>query len=233
MTANRQYPTFSYDAHARTCARNDFLGQARRTLNGAPINDSQLAMIRQAVTVGLALKPEDVLLELGCGNGALSKPVFEACEGYLGIDVSEYLIDVAKQYFERVPDYRFAAQSALPYVQGEPDPGQFTKALCYGVFQYFPDEEADQILRILNSRFVNVKRMFIGNQPDKTQSARFYRDRKPSSEELTDAGTALGIWRTQDEFAQLASLAGWQATFSTMPHEFYAAHYRYDVVLTR
>lgn len=233
MTEKKTYPTFSYDAHARTCAPDDFLGQVRRTLNGVPISDDQLAMIKHAVAAGLALKSDDVLLELACGNGALSRSLFEVCKSYMGIDISNYLISVAKQNFERLPDYQFAAQGALTYVLEEAAAERFSKALCYAGFQYFSDNDAAEILRALYARFINLERIFIGNLPDKALASEFYRDRMPSTLELVDSATAIGVWRTRAEFAELAEDTGWKVAFSTMPPTFHSAYYRYDVVLSR
>ena len=107
------YTKFSYDEHARTCAPDDFLGQIRRTVQGVPVSDNQIQMICAAMGAGLSLKPDDVLLELACGNGALSTFLFDLCKGYLGIDLSEYLISVAKKNFEVLPHYQFTAKGAI------------------------------------------------------------------------------------------------------------------------
>ena len=47
-----------------------------------------------------------------------------------------------------------------------------------------------------------------------------------------DTDSAIGIWRTHEEVANLASKTGWQISFRKMSDRFYAAHYRYDVILT-
>jgi hypothetical protein len=233
MRDTQPYAKFSYDAHARTCAPDDFLGQTRRTVQGVPIPEAQIRMILDAVQDGLQLHTDDVLLELACGNGALSVQLYDACQGYLGTDISEYLISVAKQHFERLPDYRFEMQGGVECVHQTPRPERFTRALCYAGFQYFIDADAADILATLHQRFTHLQRIFIGNLPDRARAADFYTNREVSAAELSDPGTALGTWRTREVFAQLAHDAGWQTAFSVMPQGFYAAHYRYDAVLTR
>ncbi len=233
MSDTQPYAKFSYDAHARTCAPDDFLGQTRRTVQGVAIPEAQIHMILDAIRDGLQLRSDDVLLELACGNGALSVQLFDACRGYLGTDISEYLVSVAKQHFERLPDYRFEMLGGVECVHHEPQPERFTRALCYAGFQYFADSDAKDILMTLHERFTYLERIFIGNLPDRARAADFYTSREASAEELSDPNTALGIWRTREAFAQLARDAGWQADFSVMPQGFHAAHYRYDAVLTR
>jgi cyclopropane fatty-acyl-phospholipid synthase-like methyltransferase len=230
---NRFYPKFSYDEHARTCASDDFLGQTRRTENGVPVSDEQIQMIVSAIKSGLDFSPEDVLLELACGNGALSQYLFNSCKDYLGVDLSEHLIAVAKENFEALPHYHFSVQGAAEYVRNELRPEKFTKMLCYAGFQYFPDEEAEEILSSISKKFNNIQTIFIGNLPDKSRAEEFYKSRQPSKEEISDGNTAIGIWRTREEFEQLAGKSGWNVKFSTMPTEFYASYYRYDALLRR
>lgn len=227
------YPKFDHDEYARSCAPDDFLGQTRRTVQGKPVSEAQIRMIVETITSRLGMKSDDTLLELACGNGALSRFLFDSCADYLGVDLSEYLISIAKNNFERLPHYQFVMQGAAEYVRQESNPERFSKALCYASFCYFPAADATEVLRILFDKFTNVQTVFIGNLPDKDRAGEFYKTRQPSTEELSDYSTAIGTWRTRSEFAQLASNAGWKVQFSTMPAEFFSSYYRYDALLSR
>lgn len=226
------YPKFNYDEHARTRPLDDFWGQVRRTVGGGVVSDDQIKMIVDVIRLALDLKPGDMLLEIACGNGALSHLLFDSCSGYLGSDVSEHLISVAKTNFEALPNYQFMQQDATEFVRSESRPEKFSKALCYASFQYFPVADAAEVLRTLLEKFSNVQTIFIGNLPDKDRAAEFYK-RPPNIAELADCYSQIGIWRTRSEFAKMANEAGWQVKFSTMPAGFYAAHYRYDALLSR
>lgn len=227
------YPKLDYDVYARTCAPDDFLGQVRRTVQGKPVSEEQIKMIVHAIKGALGMRPDDVLLDLACGNGVLSHLLFDSCAKYLGVDLSEYLISVAKKNFEVLPNYRFAVQGAAEYVRHEPQPERFLKVLCYGSFSYFSTDDAADVLQLLFEKFSNVQTVFIGNLPDKESAAKFNKARQPSVEELSDSASQMGIWRTRNEFAQLAGDAGWKVRFSTMPAEFFASYYRYDALLSR
>ncbi len=85
--------------YPKTCQPHDFWSQVKRTVNGVPVGEDQVALIERAITSGLQLKQNDYLLDLCCGNGALSTRIFQRCLGGLGVDFSEYLIDVAKNNF--------------------------------------------------------------------------------------------------------------------------------------
>lgn len=227
------YKKFDHDEFARTRAPDDFWGQIRRTVNGKPVSDEQINMIVDAVVARLDLKADDTLLDLACGNGALSRLFFGRCTEYLGVDFSEYLISVAKKHFEVPPRHRFELHDAAEYVRLEPRPERFTKALCYGSFAYFPAPAANEMLRVLFGRFRNLRAFFIGNLPDKERAQAFYGDNTPTADELADSSSQIGIWRTREEFSSMARDAGWKISFSTMPDGYYSSHYRYDALLTR
>jgi cyclopropane fatty-acyl-phospholipid synthase-like methyltransferase len=94
---------FDHDFHARTKEETDFWGQIRRTVNGKPVDENQIAMIISCIREKLVLRKGDVLLDLACGNGALSSRFFECLESYQGVDFSARLIEVANKYFAAPP----------------------------------------------------------------------------------------------------------------------------------
>lgn len=229
---NKTYLKFDHDAYAKLRAPDDFWGQVRRTVNGVPVSADQINMIVNSIRSELDLKMDDTLLDIACGNGALSHLLFDSCSKYFGVDLSEYLISVAKGNFEALPNYQFMQKGAAEYVRSEALPEKFSKVLCYGSFQYFPAADAAEVLRILYDKFSNVQSVFIGNLPDKDRAAEFYK-KQPDTDELADCHSQIGIWRTHGEFSQLARDAGWNVKFSTMPAGFYCSYYRYDVRLSR
>jgi len=176
---------------------------------------------------------EDVLLDIGCGNGALSRYLFKECREFFGVDFSEYLVSVAKENFESRPHYIFRHQDAAAYVDWEPEPARFTKALCYGCFMYLSFSEAEHVLRQLAERFTNLDTLYIGNIPDKLRAANFYPQDKDFTDLLADNKSPIGIWRSEEDIRELAEKTGWNVEFSYMDEDFYAAHYRFDAMLTR
>jgi hypothetical protein len=206
LNAPRNYPTVDYDAHARTCAPEDFWAQVKRTVRGQPVSEDQIE---------------------------ISRRLFAECGSWLGVDLSDYLIEVANRHFADPPRINFVAAGAAEYLTAESQPERFSKVLCYGSFAYFSQTDAQATLQLLHERFVNVGTIFIGNLPDRARASAFYAPRQPEPGELTDPKAQIGIWRTREEFAALAAETGWEATFPAMPPGFFAAKYRYDAVLRR
>ena len=223
---------FDYDRHARSRPLDDYWGQVLRTVKGIPVSEDQIDRIVSAICTGLDFEPGDELLDIACGNGALSQRLFGFCARFLGVDISPRLISVACANFKKTPDVCFLEAGAGDYIVREPHPERFTKVLCYGSFQYFSEDDAGCVLHTLFQRFRGVQRCFIGNLPDRERAFEFYKE-SVTQEVLSDHQTAIGIWRTRQEFESLARQAGWTVHFSTMPNEFYASYYRYDALLMR
>ncbi|MCP5276861.1 MAG: class I SAM-dependent methyltransferase [Thiobacillus sp.] len=223
---------YFYRDHPATCAPDDYWGQVKRTVNGQPVAPGQIDMIVASVAGGLALKAEDVLLDLGCGNGALTDRVFDHCAGGLGVDFSDFLIGVAQRDFQRPPQRLYQAGELLDFLATAPYPQRFDKAMCYGVFMFLDADEALACLTRLRTRFTGLSRVFLGNLPDKARMGDFFRhgEYRPGLE--SDPASPIGVWRHEVELAELARVAGWNAEVRRMPADFYAAAYRYDAILT-
>jgi len=217
-----------YDTHARTRPRGDFWGQVRRTVRGQPVAQAQIDMIVEAAVAHLALNPGDRLLDLACGNGALSRPLFQRCAGGVGVDISDYLVGVAREHFAG-PAHGYVVMDAAAYAETAAPDG-ITKALCYGSLSYLADDAAARMLRALHGRFPALRRILLGNLPDPARAGLFYP--AGAAAELREPRSSIGAWRSPVEVAALAG-PGWDVWCHTMPPDFFAAHYRYDAVLVR
>lgn len=223
---------YYYKEHPQNCDPEDFWGQVKRTVNGKPVTQDQIDMIVAAVCDGLELGRDDVVLDLCCGNGALTTYFFEQCAGGVGVDFSEFLVEVARKHFIKSPAETFQVGDVVSFAREHPRPERFTKAVCYGSFQYLPQSDAVELLSLLRARFTGLRTIFIGNVPDKQRAPDFFGD-KLASAELGSPETPIGMWRTSEEFEKLAFETGWKASFRKMPLSYYGAHYRYDAVLVR
>ena len=222
-----------FKEYPKTLAPDDFWGQIKRSVNGQPVSEEQIQLIVATIKDALAFQPGDRLLDLACGNGALSRYFFDDCAEVYGVDYSEVLIEVAKCYFEQLPLRRFDLADVGEYIVAESDPARFTKVLCYGSFPYFPEATARLVLTRLCRDYSQVERVFIGNLPDLERHQDFYTDGRDHTAELKHHDSKIGIWRSAEEFCQLAADCGWQAHIQRMPKGFYTAHYRYDALLER
>jgi len=89
------------------------------------------------------------------------------------------------------------------------------------------------IFKSLHERFTGLERVFVGNMPNRREVARVFRDLAASEAELNDHESRIGVWYSPDDFRGCAEAAGWRASVSYMPAEFYASSYRFDITLER
>jgi len=207
-----------------------------RTPFGKPVGQDQVALLVEGVARGLAIEPQDILLDLCCGNGAITDPLFARCRGGVGVDFTPYLIEVAKTNFEKPPERLYRLGDVLDYVETTEDTEHFTKVMCYGAFQCLIEEKAARVLAALRERFPNVQRVFLGNLPDLSGVELFWQKymgrETPSHSELKRHDTLIGIWRDEMEIAKLAEQSRWQVQISRMPPAYYGADVRFDAILT-
>ena len=221
-----------HDDHARRCDPRDFWRQVRRTVNGEPVPQGQIDLIVSMVNRELDIQPSDYLLDLCCGNGALTTSFFERCRGGHGVDYSSTLIDVAKKNFVTGTETTFERSDVVEYLDRESNPGRFNKVLCYGSFNYLSRESVADLLRLLRQRFSHVERFVIGNIADRDRMSHFFRDGAYVEGVEDRADSPIGIWWSRQQLADLCTASGWSARIHVMPSSYYAAHYRFDAVLT-
>jgi len=225
------FPKHDYISYPKSLAKDDYWGQVRRTVNGKPVSEEQILMIIDAIRIGLDLQSFENCLDLACGNGALSSRLFSYCKFLVGVDYSPYLVDIANNVFNQTSKSRFLLSDVVSYLNKEGSPDFFNKGFCYGSFSYLSENDAVLTLKTLRERFVNIKKLFIGNLPDKEKHNHFFQDESQSESVLNDHQTQIGIWRTKEEFMSLADTCGWDANISYMPKNFYASKYRFDAIL--
>jgi len=84
-------------------------------------------------------KQGDKLLDFGCGNGRLLEMLKDKKIDYVGVDISQRLIDIAKEKYakERVNFQKISSSPTLPF----PD-NFFNQVVSISVFHHFPKKYA-------------------------------------------------------------------------------------------
>jgi hypothetical protein len=225
---------YDYRVFPKEFDRTEFWRQVARTVNGEPFSAEQIQMIVDATKSALLLSPPDVLLDLACGNGALSSRFYDFCSELQGVDRSEYLIGVAKEFFEVIPHYTYNTADVGDFLKTCRTPNRYSKCLCYGSFAYFSRPLGETILKTLAERFTSISRVFLGNIPDRSAAPSFFAARGLDyRSRIDEPDSAIGLWWAQSDLCNLANKQGWFVEVRTMPVGFPGSHYRFDVALTR
>jgi SAM-dependent methyltransferase len=199
---------------------------------GRRISEEEVELLVEHIREQLRLEPGDILLDIGCGNGALAARLFDDCAGYSGVDLSSYLIEIAREFFERPPHYLFFNSDAAEFIESVGEPGRFTRGLCFATLQYLPMETVRAMLRILWNRFPNLHLVVLGNLPNREQADLFFHDGY-SERDLQQHQSQVGKWWSTEEIGCLASSFGWEVSFSRMAADVFNAKYRFNAILSR
>ena len=219
------YSRYDYEERAKNCDEQDFWGQVRRTINGKAVPESQISLICESIQRGMNFSNQDCLLDVGCGNGALTYRFKDDVKNIIGVDRSHYLIKIANKHFLS-DNIAYECGDILDLLESL-NTNQVNKVLIYGVFSFFTDKIAkDLIRRLINAGSINT--IYIGNNRDIDLAEKFY-NRNVTERDLKDHTTSMGVWRNTEFFERLADELNLGITVSRMPSEFYASGYYFDV----
>ena len=217
---------YDYNEKAKTYKENDYWRQVRRTINGSPVSEDQIKLIVYQISKLLNLNSEDNLLDLGCGNGALTNYFKEKVNISYGIDSSEYLINVAKSNFQSSKN--FYEKIGIEEFIDNKNFDAFNKVIIYGVSSFLEDNLIEKIFQFMASK--SNKKIMIGNVRDINAVDYFYKTR-PKIEELNSCKTSMGKWRNIDWFKKTASKYNLTIKTYKMPKNFYASDYYFDLII--
>jgi SAM-dependent methyltransferase len=101
-------------------------------------------ILEREVLIQYGLKPDDYVIDVGCGSGRLAKPLSAYLTGrYLGIDIVPDLVDYARELVGR-PDWRFEVATGLEI----PEKNNRAQMVCfYSVFTHLLHEQSYAYLK--------------------------------------------------------------------------------------
>lgn len=92
--------------------------------------------VQTGALAALALNPDDVLLDLGCGTGAAVRQAAATVRRAVGFDLSSGMIEQARSLAAGLDNVEFHlgdVSEPLPFADGE-----FTAIVCSSAFHHFP-----------------------------------------------------------------------------------------------
>lgn len=148
----------------------------------------------------LQLSISDKVFEFGCGFGRFAEALTEKVGSYLGVDISEELVKIAKSKFKQHADFKFF-EGDISCLQKNLDllENSYSLLMAMGVLMYLNDDEVQELLKLFCKISAPSTRIYIRESvtliPERLTLNGFW------SENLQQSYTA--IYRTIPEYEQL------------------------------
>ena len=183
----------------------------------------------------LELKSDDVLLDVCCGNGLLTSKLAKYCKKVVGIDISDVLINHAKNNF---PEIEFICADVLELNASTicKQHLSFDKINLYFSFQYF--ESFDKGKKVIENLLPFVKKdgkIFLGDIPDSIKFFEYYntplRIIQLVKQTLQHKNTMGKFW-SENELKLICEQLNIKGKKLTQPDYLPYANYRMDWLIT-
>jgi SAM-dependent methyltransferase len=216
---------------ASRVGREEYLAQVGYTINGQPIEPIQVDLIEQAIRRSLAIAPSDILLDLCCGNGLVTKRIAAVALRVYGVDFSPALIEVARRQFSG-PNIAYVCRSATDLGVVDVGGDRITKVYMAFALQYFTQESVRSLVSTGALGGLRVP-IYFTDIPDVDHLYDFYNTpgRRAEYQRRRAAGTeAIGTWWSKQALAKLLEQSGYAVDIVPQNPERYGAHYRFDLL---
>lgn len=211
---------------------DELLKQVGKTVNGERVADDQIKLIIESVTSALEINENDILIDLCCGNGVLTRKIAPRALNVVGIDFSKGLIDEANKH-SRLDNITYLQHDVLSL------PGQFfsgkRKVLMYEAMQHFTQDDFHALLQALTGLDSGSIVLF-GSVPDKARLRNYYdTDEKYSffQQRESEGRPHMGKWWMTNEIEIIAARSRFQTQFLPQPSTLYTSHYRFNLLLKK
>jgi cyclopropane fatty-acyl-phospholipid synthase-like methyltransferase len=226
----RQY----YRERVKNHDRDKFLWQVGKTVNGEEVSREQIELILKTIVNRLQLDKSDIALDIGCGNGLLTKEISRYVSKITGIELTPELYEIAKEYNSASNisyiNYDVLGTNAMGY------DNQFTKVYLYEVIQHLNFQEVDALFAKLNEITADRATIFIGGILDVEKKWMFFdtvERRCLYFKGLLSGSEPLGTWYHKEFFSFLANKHNMNGECLSQENNLYTSHYRYDCLLQK
>jgi 2-polyprenyl-3-methyl-5-hydroxy-6-metoxy-1,4-benzoquinol methylase len=223
-----------YRERVKNNDRNNFLWQVGKTVGGREVSNEQIELIVKNIASRLQFDKSDVVLDIGCGNGLLTKKISRYVSKVTGIDLTPELYEIAKQY-NLTDNITYINGDVLNFNIVERDE-KFTKVYLYEVIQHLNYREVDALFTKLKNITVSKAIIFIGGILDVEKKWDFFDtvERRCSYfAGLLSGSDPLGVWYHKDFFNCLSKKHNLHVECVAQENKLYTCHYRFDCLLRR
>lgn len=211
----------------------DLFYQVGKTINKEPISEFIFRQMVKDIILQLQLNETDVLLEMCCGNGLLTKPLSEFSEFVYAFDFTKHLIETAEQFKQKdnvIYKVGDAKSDFFKIFDFQKTPNKYLMNDSLG---YFTQNDLENIIALIFSNSSSFK-FYITGIPTDSLKWNFYNteDRKTTYLNAVKNGdetnNGMGKWWSENEFSEIAKRFNLKVTLSNQPKKI--SNYRTNVL---
>jgi SAM-dependent methyltransferase len=199
------------------------LVQVGHTLGGKPISPAQFDAMVGQIEAALDLKPDDLLLDMCCGNGLITSRLAPKVRAVVGVDLSAPLLDVARRAHS-ADNIDYVERDAREIGSVMRDGGRrFSKVLMFAALQHFDPRDFSRVLDNLAPGLAEGAVLFFGFVPDHRMKWRFYNTPRRALQHIWRSVTRterMGHWWRREAIAAACRARGFDCTFGAAPPDF-------------
>jgi len=211
----------------------DLFYQAGKTISGKVINPSKFKAIVKNISTHLKLKKNDNLLDLCCGNGALTYELAKKVNSVIAIDFSKPFIENARKFKHR-QNITYIHQD-IKKLDKLNFNNNFSKVLLYDALAYFNKFELDRLLLKLRRIIVGEAGIMFGSVLDYKKKWEFYntygRKLNYFANSILGSNQGIGKWWNKKDIIKICSTNRLSYKFYKQDSLLHTAHYRFDVLI--
>lgn len=211
----------------------DLFYQVGKTINKKPISEFIFRQMVKDIILQLQLNDTDVLLEMCCGNGLLTKPLSEFSGSVYAFDFTKHLIETAKKFKQKDNVIYKVGDAKSDFFKIFDFQKKPTKYLMNDSLGYFTQTDLENILALIISNSKSFK-FYITGIPTDSLKWNFYNteDRKKTYLNAIKNGdetnNGMGKWWAENEFSEIAKRFNLKLTLSNQPKKI--SNYRTNVL---
>jgi cyclopropane fatty-acyl-phospholipid synthase-like methyltransferase len=212
----------------------DLFQQVGRTVGGVPTGEKDLETTAGAILAALRLTGNEVVLDLCCGNGLISRRIAPHCRKLIALDYSKPLIEISRRQHAGT-GIEFAVAD-VAHLSTEDTGESYVDAIFMAhSFMFFDESQAAGLFRFLRSITDATSRLFLESIPDQDRMLNFYDtpERLQAHHKRKAEGTEIMVnWWTKDALVALANSEGFLCRPLDQNPDRINHHYRFDALLT-
>ena len=228
----RDYWTNYWLEHSKNIKGKKPQSQVLRTFNKQDINDDKWNLTLSHVIKYLDLRTSDIVLDLCCGNGLITREISKKCMSVTAVDISDELISEIN--VESNNNIKIIVQDIRDV---EFENNTFSKVIIYAGIQYLNYKETLLLFKAVYNWMKIDGIFFIGDIPDINRIWHFYNTKQRESiyfNSIEEEAPIVGTWYNKDFLQKLANYCSFKEVEIIEQHkDMIYSHFRFDMYMKR